>query len=185
MVLTVVIAIILLSVILAGIGAYIVINSSDEKEKPLSIIDVSGQYAVLVRPVRMSMEERKPAIDEVKAWLASKNIDEEKAAKYLQDWLASYEETVRVVDEGDRNGTVTYRIVLSESAKERCTFLTEDNYITREQIRNHAEILPPYYFGCGCKLVPKLPWENPGKAGWKSVVPEDGQYKVPDWRQFA
>lgn len=185
MVLTIVIAIILLSVILAGIGAYIVINNNDEKEKPLSIIDVSGQYAVLVRPVRQSMEERKPSLDAVISWLAEQPLSPEDRALHLEQWKAAYEDTVRVVDEGDRNGTVTYRIVLSDPAKSRCTFLSEDNYITREQIRNHAEILPPYYFGCGCKLTPKLPWENPGKSGWKSVVPDDGQYKVPDWRQFA
>jgi hypothetical protein len=185
MVLSIVIAILLLSVILAGIGAYIVINNSDEKEKPLSIIDVSGQYAVLVRPVRQSMEERKPALAEVEAWLATQSLDDAERARYLAAWKEAYEETVRVVDEGDKNGTVTYRIVLSEAAKAKCTFLSEDNYITREQIRNHAEILPPYFMGCGSKLTPKLPWENPGKSGWKSVVPEDGQYKVPDWRQFA
>jgi len=185
MVLSIVIAIILLSVILAGIGAYIVINSSDEKEKPLSIIDVSGQYAVLVRPVRQSMEERKPSLDELRAWLATQELTPEERETHLRSWMEAFEDTVRVVDEGDKNGIVTYRIVLTNEAKNRCTFLTEDNYITREQIRNHAEILPPYYFGCGCKLVPKLPWENPGKSGWKSVVPEEGQYKVPDWRQIA
>lgn len=185
MVLSIVIAIILLSIILAGIGAYIVINSSDEKEKPLSIIDVSGQYAVLVRPVRQSLEERKPSSQQVREWLATQNLPPEDQERYVAQWESSLEETVRVVDEGDKNGTVTYRIVLSEEGKKRCTFLTEENYITREQIRNHAEILPPYYPGCGCKLTPKLPWENPGKAGWKSVVPVDGQYKVPDWRQLA
>ena len=185
MVLSIVVAIIVLSVILAGIGAYIVINSADEKEKPLSIIDVSGQYAVLVRPVRQSMEERKPSEAELRAWLAGQGLDVAEQDKHLKAWKAACEDTIKVVDEGDRNGTVTYRIVLSEEAKSRCTFLTEDNYITREQIRNHAEILPPYYFGCACRLTPKLPWENPGKAGWKSVVPEEGQYRVPDWRQFA
>ena len=41
----IVIAIILLSIILAGIGAYVVIHSSDEKEDAKPVIDVSGQYA--------------------------------------------------------------------------------------------------------------------------------------------
>ena len=65
-------------------------------------------------------------------------------------------------------------------------FVGEDNFITREQIRNHAEILPPYVLGCDCKLLPKQPWENPSKSGWKAVVPSHGStYEVPDWRQLA
>ena len=65
-------------------------------------------------------------------------------------------------------------------------FVPEENFITREQIRNHAEILPPYVLGCDCKLLPKLPWENPSKSGWKAVIPNHGNtYDVPDWRQLA
>ena len=38
----IVIAIIVLSVILAAIGAYVIIHSSDEKDEPKRVIDVSG-----------------------------------------------------------------------------------------------------------------------------------------------
>ncbi len=48
----IIIAIVLLSLILAGIGAYVVIHSADEKEEVKPVIDVSGQYAVVVRPAR-------------------------------------------------------------------------------------------------------------------------------------
>ena len=92
---------------------------------------------------------------------------------------------MKVIDEGDRNGTVTYRVVVGPKSKPFCNFMSDDNYITREQIRNHAEILPPYVLGCDCHLVPKLPWENPGKAGWKPLIPENGAYRVPDWRHIA
>ena len=90
------------------------------------------------------------------------------------------------IDEGDKNGTVTYRIELGPKGKNYVHFVDEDNFITREQIRNHAEILPPYVLGCDCKLLPKQPWENPSKSGWKAVVPSHGStYDVPDWRQLA
>ena len=42
----IVIVIVLLSIILAGIGAYVVIHSADEKEEIKPVIDVSGKYAV-------------------------------------------------------------------------------------------------------------------------------------------
>lgn len=184
-VILIVVTIIVLSIILAAIGAYVVIHSAEEKESAPPPIDVSGQYAVVVRPARQSMESVKPSMEEVKKWLSSQNISEKDRESYLDGWVKTFEETIRVIDEGDRNGTVTYRIELGPKGKQYCNFLNEDNFITREQIRNHAELLPPYVFGCDCRLLPKLPWENPGKSGWKAVVPDNGVYHVPDWRQFA
>lgn len=183
----IVIAIVILSIILAAIGAYVVIHSSDEKEEAKPVIDVSGQYAVVVRPARESITAVKPSEVSIRSWLESQEqIPLEKRQAYLDQWNESIEETIRTIDEGDKNGTVTYRIVLGPKGKNYCKFIHEENFITREQIRNHAEILPPYVLGCDCKLLPKQPWENPSKSGWKAVVPTHGStYDIPDWRQFA
>lgn len=181
----IIVSIILLSLILTAIGAYVVIHSSDDKEKVPAVIDVSGQYAVLVRPARDSMERVKPSPEEVRKWLSEQNISPEEQENLMERWEKSYDDTVRTIDEGDKNGTVTYRVVFGSRCRELCNFMGDDSYITREQIRNHAEILPPYMLGCECRLVPKLPWENPGKSGWKAVVPVNGVYLVPDWRRIA
>ncbi|MDD7298967.1 hypothetical protein SAMN05720469_11626 [Fibrobacter intestinalis] len=181
------IAIVLLSLVLAGLGAYVVIHNSDEKEKESAspVIDVSGQYAVIVRPARESIEKVKPSLEDLAKWLSTTGTSPEEQARLIESWKKSIDDVVKVVDEGDRNGTVTYRIVIGPRSRPFCNFLSDDNYVTREQIRNHAEILPPYVLGCDCRLVPKLPWENPGKAGWKALVPENGAYSVPDWRHIA
>ena len=181
------VAIVLLSLVLAGLGAYVVIHNSDEKEKESNapVIDVSGQYAVVVRPARESIEKVKPSLKEMAEWLSTTGASPEEQARLIESWNKSIADVVKVIDEGDRNGTVTYRVVVGPKSKPFCNFMSDDNYITREQIRNHAEILPPYVLGCDCHLVPKLPWENPGKAGWKPLIPENGAYRVPDWRHIA
>ena len=183
----IVIAIILLSIILAGIGAYVVIHSADEKEEVKPVIDVSGQYAVVVRPARESITAVKPSEASLRSWLETQEqLTPEQRKEYLDKWNAAIEETIKTIDDGDQNGTVTYRIELGPKGKEYVKFVHEENFITREQIRNHAEILPPYVLGCDCKLLPKQPWENPSKSGWKAVVPTHGSnYDVPDWRQLA
>ncbi|MBR2058943.1 MAG: hypothetical protein IJ982_08555, partial [Fibrobacter sp.] len=164
----IVIVIVLLSIILAGIGAYVVIHSADEKEEIKPVIDVSGKYAVVVRPARESITAVKPSENSIRAWLETQiNLTPEQRKEYLDKWNESIEETIRTIDEGDQNGTVTYRIELGPKGKEYVKFVHEENFITREQIRNHAEILPPYVLGCDCKLLPKQPWENPSKSGWK------------------
>lgn len=181
----IVIIIIILSIILAAIGAYVVIHSADEKEKVLPQIDVSGQYAVLVRPAKESLKKVKPSSSEIQEWLSTQPLSDEERSSLLSQWKASLEETIQTIDEGDANGTVTYRVEFGSRSGKFCTFMNEENYITREQIRNHSEILPPYVLGCDCKLIPKFPWENPGKSGWKPVIPENGKYRVPDWRNIA
>ena len=182
----IVIAIIVLSIILAAVGAYVIIHSSDEKDEPKQVIDVSGQYAVVIRPARESLNAVKPSEASLRSWLDSQNVDAAQKEAFVNQWNASLEETIRTIDEGDRNGTATYRIELGPKGRNYVKFVHEENFITREQIRNHAEILPPYVLGCDCRLLPKQPWENPSKSGWKAVVPSHGNnYDIPDWRQFA
>ncbi|WP_407444059.1 hypothetical protein [Fibrobacter sp.] len=183
----IIIAIVVLSIILAGIGAYVVIHSADEKEEVKPVIDVSGQYAVVVRPARESLTAVKPGEASLRSWLETQEqLMPEQREAYINEWNAALEETIKTIDDGDKNGVATYRIELGPKGKNYCKFVNEDNFVTREQIRNHAEILPPYVFGCDCKLLPKQPWENPSKSGWKAVIPTRGSsYDVPDWRQFA
>ena len=182
----IVIAIIVLSIILAAIGAFVVIHSSNEKDEPKPGIDVACQYSVGVRPARESLCSVKPSEASGRSWLETQEMTPEQREFLVRQWNDAMEATIRTIDEGDKNGTATYRIELGPKGRLYCKFVSEDNFITREQIRNHAEILPPYVLGCDCRLLPKQPWENPSKAGWKAVVPTRGNtYDVPDWRHLA
>ena len=124
------IAIMLLSLVLAGLGAYVVIHNSDEKEKEARapVIDVSGQYAVVVRPARESIERVKPSLEELARWLSTTGSSPEEQAHLIEAWQKSIDDVVKVVDEGDRNGTVTYRIVIGPKSRPFCNFLSDDNY---------------------------------------------------------
>jgi len=40
--------------------------------------------------------------------------------------------------------------------------------------------------GSDSKVVPKHAWDNTEETGgWKSIVPKDGNYGVPDWQQIV
>ena len=104
----IIIAIVLLSLILAGIGAYVVIHSADEKEEVKPVIDVSGQYAVVVRPARESITAVKPSEASLRSWLETQEqLTPEQREEYIARWNATIEETIKTIDEGDKNGTVT------------------------------------------------------------------------------
>lgn len=189
MVIGVIVLIIILAVALSAIGAWIVIQGKQEQDPPAyAPIDRSGSYAVLRHPVREDLERSKPSMSELESWLRSNapHLREPQIAHHLEKWKASMEHSISVVEEGDREKVATFRVILTEKDIPLCKFLTTDNYLTREQILNHPEILPPYYLGCESKLALKQPWDNPSKAGWKAVMPnQEGKYNVPDWRTLA
>lgn len=189
MVIGVIILIIVLAVALSAIGAWIVIQGRQEQEPPTyAPIDRSGSYAVLRHPVREDLERCKPSLSELEAWLRAKKpaLSDAEVGNLLSQWKSSLEQTISIVEEGDREKVATFRVLLTEKDIPLCKFLTTDNYLTREQILNHPEILPPYYLGCECRLALKQPWDNPSKSGWKAVMPtQDGKYLVPDWRTLA
>jgi len=189
MVYGVIVLIIILAVALSGIGAWIVIQGRKEEEPPAyAPIDRSGSYAVLRHPVREDLERIKPAFAQIEQWIHAThaNLPEAERQRLLDQWKADIDHTISIVEEGDREKIATFRVLLSDKDISLCSFLTTDNYLTREQILNHPEILPPYYLGCGCRLALKQPWDNPTKSGWKAVTPmQDGKYHVPDWRTLA
>jgi len=187
MVIAIVIAILLLTITLAGVGAYIVIHHSDiEKEKEITAkIAISGKYAAVLRPITDLLAEKKPSKAEIEEWLNSQSVDAEQKKLLVENWQNSLEETIKTISEGDSSGVTTYRIDLGPKDKNICEFLPKDHFFTRDQINRNAEILPPYCLGGDSKVVPKHAWENkPGTGGWKSVVPKDGSYGVPNWQQI-
>ena len=187
MIMVIVIAILLFIIALVCYGVYIVVQKSNkEKEtEEASKIAISGKYAVALRPIADSLAEKKPSNAELETWLNLQGINEEQRNKYLKDWQSSMEKTIKTINDGDASGVTAYRVIVGEKDKEICKFLHLDNFITRNQISNSAEILPPYCFGSDSVVVPKQPWETGGTGGWKSVVPENGGYNVPDWRQIV
>ncbi len=188
LVIIIIVAILLLTAILASIGVYISVHKSNkEKEtEEISKIAVSGKYSVALRPAADSFAEKKPSMAEIEEWLNSKGIGEEQKNEYLKNWQKSINQNVKTINEGDINGVTTYKIDLGPKDKDLCSFLHPDHFITREQINRNAEILPPYCLGSDSTVVPKLPWDNTNNtSGWQSVLPKDGKYEVPDWRQIV
>ncbi|MCL2260458.1 MAG: hypothetical protein FWC15_03780 [Fibromonadales bacterium] len=188
LVIGVIVAILVTTAILAGIGFYMVVHKSNRERdtEELSKIALSGKYSATLRPVADSLAEKKPNFAELQAWLNTQGMDENQQDKYLVEWQKTINQNIKTISDGDLTGITTYRIELGPKDKKLCEFLHPDHFITRDQINRNAEILPPYCLGSDSVVIPKLPWDNTdGSSGWKAVVPMDGKYEVPDWRQVV
>lgn len=188
MIIAIIAGILLVTMALVFIGIYIVVHNSnkDKETEEVSKIAVSGKYAVVLRSAADLLAEKKPRKVEIEEWLNSQGVGEEQKNRYLKDWQNSINQTIKTINDGDANGVTTYRIAIGQKDGNLCQFLHPDHFITRDQINRYAEILPPYCLGSDSAVTPKLPWEkNDGTDGWKAVLPKDGRYEVPDWRQMV
>jgi cell division protein YceG involved in septum cleavage len=182
MVITIIIIILLTIIILACIGVSIVVkNNNAEKEETEKIL-LSGKYSVALTPVAESLAKKKPTKAELEEWLNSQGASEEQKSKYLESWQNSINEIIKTINEGDMNEVKAYQIVPGKKSENICKFLPQDNFITRDQIIRNSEILPPYFFGCDCIVVPKPPTST---GSWKTIAPKNGSYELPDWRQMV
>jgi hypothetical protein len=181
------ILIIVLSLIAVGFGAAIVIGDKSSDEDPRKTLEKSGKYNVNVRPLREELSKVKPPVERVREFLEQEHgaLGGERIEELTLQWANSLEETIRVVEEGYEQDVQTFRYVFTDADTKICTFLSQGNYITREQIYNHPELLPPFCIGCNVRLVSKEAWEQNETGGWLPITPVDGRYPLPDWRQIA
>lgn len=182
-----IILIIILILVAVGFGASIVIGDKSSEEDPRTKVEKSGKYNVNVRPLREELGKVKPTAEKIRSFLEENHshLGSEKIEELTVRWNQSLDETIAVVEEGYEQDVQTFRYVFTEADKKVCTFLDNGNYITREQIYNHPELLPPFYVGCQVKLVSKEAWEAGDGGGWMPITPREGKYPIPDWRQLA
>jgi len=184
MVISIIVVILIITIALSAVGAYIVVknhNAEKEKEETTKIL-LSGKYSVALIPIAECLAQKKPSKAELEEWLNFQGLNEDQKNEYLENWQNSIDEIVRTINEGDINEVKAYQIIVGKKSEGMCGFLPPDNFVTREQITKNSEILPPYFFGCDCKVIPKLPTRE---STWKPVVPKDEIYDVPNWRQMV
>jgi len=184
--LVITILIIILSLILVGFGAYVVIGEKSSEEDPREEIKQSGMFSVYAKSPRDDLTRIRPSSEEITTFLNQQTqLSTAQREKLLQDWEDHLADTIKTIEEGYAKGVQTFRYTFTEKDLQLCPFLSEGNYITKEQIYNYPELLPPFYPGCGVKLVSKESWDNQDNSGWKPLLPKEGKYSVPDWRQIA
>ena len=177
--------VLLVLILLAALRAYFRNGSAkEEKNGNSSPIYTSGVYSLVRKSPRESVTQRIPSLDQIKQVLSKS--DKEKtssnAQQYLEHWQRAAELSISTVESGDKKGVQTYRYQVPERCSQCCAAFSQDTYVTREQIHNHPQLVPPFHLGCGVELVIKEAWEGSESGGWSPLLPENGQYPTPEWR---
>ncbi len=160
------------------------------EENSMPIIHTSGIYSVLRKSPRMDVAKAKPSINDLKAFVASQNkdasgspISEEDKEEAIANYSVSLEESISAVEEGDKQGVQRFEIMTGQESLPCKKFSEKRYFITREDIYRHPELLPPYYPGCTCRLLPEL--ENIFGPEIVHLPGESGGFPLPDWKNIV
>src|SRR3989339_238218 len=162
----VVAAVIIVGLIIAAFYISLQKKGGDE-EVSMPSIHASGIYSVIRMSPRANLHPAKPTVETMRRLLDSverdsngKSLTAESRAALLLAYEADLEKCVKLVEESDGIGVQRY-LIHADGPECRCAHLFGYRYfITREDIYRHPELLPPYYPGCTCRLIPESQWKR-------------------------
>lgn len=176
------IALVLL-VLLTGTALYFVLQKKEEKDFPT--IHASGVFSLVRSSPRETLKNRILTIEQITEIVNSPGLKEkvnQPAEKYLELWEEILKNSINTIENGDMEGLQTYCYQIPEKDFKICGHLT-NIYVTREQLRNFSNLIPPLHLGCQVTITPKAAWNtNLDGTGWKPFLPVEGKYPTPDWR---
>jgi hypothetical protein len=161
-------------------------SGSDEETSP---IYVSGVYSLIRKSPRQDVEARSPSAEKIAEELAkptAMGIANGTSAEYQNEWQRIANLCINIIEKGDRDGVQTYRYQVPEKCQKTCARYGGDAYVTREQLHNHCQLIPPFHLGCGVQIVTKEAWSASTEgAGWTPILPVNGEYPTLDWRTLV
>jgi hypothetical protein len=131
-----------------------------EAPRDTPIIHMSGIYSVLRESPRGALAALRPNEDAIRKYLNGVSEDMHGAtirsaerAALLKHWKARTEANLREIETGDKNGAAFYYYDFPYLCPACEPFVRKGNFVTREEIYNHPEIIPPFHMGCSCVLT--------------------------------
>jgi hypothetical protein len=166
-------------------------SETDDTDKS-KVIHVSGVYSVLRKSPRKDLAALRPAEEEIKKYLAGVSEDVNgvpvKASDrtaLLKHWKAQTEMNVRGIEAGDKGGVAFYYYDYLKECPVCGEFIAKGNFVTREEIYNHPQLIPPFHLGCACVLAAHHGSEKTMRetaiAGMSPFFEGDAPPPLPEW----
>ena len=120
-----------------------------------SVIHTSGIYSIVRKSPREDVERIKPSEKEIIQYLTAQNVDihenqltEDDKKALLESWKETLEDSIQVVEDGDKEGLEFYYYDPQGEDDVCKDFLEKGHFITRQDIFKHPELIPPFHLGC-------------------------------------
>ena len=144
MTLILVLILIAVSLVLIGFGFIASSNSNQANVEHMDKITKSGQYSIVKESPRKKLALVKPSEEDLRNWLSTQKLNQENIDQLIEKWNLHLNETIVSIEHGDRNGVEIYGYAIHTNDPIICSFINDFTYVTREQIYNYPELLPPF-----------------------------------------
>jgi hypothetical protein len=148
---------ILLLLVAMLIAVRIVMNKGKAGEEISSpMIHGSGIYSIIRRSPRENIGDFKPSQEEIRKYLFDKNvniaIEASSKENLISSWNEQMEANIKEIENGDKEGTEFYYFNYKWDDPVCSKIIHKGRFVTREQIFQFPQVIPPLHLGCGCKL---------------------------------
>jgi hypothetical protein len=189
---------------LTGVGLLLVvmliavrigINKEKVEEDGLKpVIHASGIYSIIRKSPRESISDYKPSQEEILKYFSNKNVNstdlllsEADKSKLMKQWNSQMEANIFEIEKGDERGAEFYYYKFLWTDPVCSKYISKGRFVTREEIFQHPNIIPPFHLGCGCQLKQyqgKEKLHDTTEIGMLPLFREGAAPPLPDWKEI-
>ncbi|MCL2690066.1 MAG: hypothetical protein FWE57_09515 [Chitinispirillia bacterium] len=162
------------------------------EEPQEKIIHVSGIYSIVRKSPREDLIKLRPPEEIIRQYLESQNVDmynvalsgSERSA-LLEHWKEQMDANLQVVEDGDKNGVAFYYYDFPQVCPACAPFLSKGHFVSREEIFNNPQLVPPFHLGCTCTLAAHNGSADPkdtAVSGLRPFFTDKSVPALPDWK---
>ena len=177
------------------IAVRIGINKEKVEEDGLKpAIHASGIYSIIRKSPRESISDYKPSQEEILKYFSNKNVNstdlllsEADKSKLMKQWNSQMEANIIEIEKGDERGAEFYYYKFLWTDPVCSKYISKGRFVTREEIFQHPNIIPPFHLGCGCQLKQyqgKEKLHDTTEIGMLPLFREGAAPPLPDWKEI-
>ena len=157
-------------------------------------IHTSGIYSIIRRSPRESISDYKPSQEEIIKYLSDKNVnmsDSDRRGldtpKLIESWNCQMEFNIKEIEKGDEQGIEFYFYDYAWEDPLCEKRIPKGRFVTREELYQFPNIIPPFHLGCGCRLRKCQGKEKLRETTELSMLPlfkNGSPPSLPDWKEI-
>jgi len=176
------------------IAVRIGINREKTEEGSISpVIHASGIYSIFRKSPRESISDYKPSQEEISKYFTDKNVNsnglritEAQRRNLMESWNTQMELNISEIEKGDLKGIEFYYYEYAWNDPICAKCIPKGRFVTREEIYQHPNIIPPFHLGCGCRLKKyegKEKLHDTTELGMLPLFRNGAPPLLPDWKE--
>lgn len=165
-----------------------------ENELSSATIHASGIYSIIRRSPRESISDYKPSQEEIIKYLSDKNVNMTDSdlggmntTAIIESWNSQMELNINEIEKGDEKGIefYFYEYMWKDPVCEK--HISRGRFVTREELYQCPNIIPPFHLGCGCRLKKyegKEKLRETTEIGMLPLFKNGAPPSLPDWKEI-